>query len=81
LRARSAKAGRFSFSDVVGLAVTGGVVDLGVKIGDVLGGIEAMFRSLAKTSWMTLEDSVKWKWDLSAVGKSRSLKRCSSQLW
>jgi hypothetical protein len=58
LKDRSGKSARFSFSDLVGLAVTRCIVDLGVKIGDVSGGIEAMFGSLAKISWMTLEDSV-----------------------
>src|ERR1700735_1181905 len=58
LQHRSGKSARFSFSDLVGLALTRCIVDLGVKIGDVSVGIEAMFCSLAKTSWMTLEDSI-----------------------
>jgi hypothetical protein len=58
LNDRSGKSARFSFSDLVGLAVTRCIVDLGVRIGDVSGGIDAMFCSLAKTSWMTLEDSI-----------------------
>lgn len=58
LGSRSGKAARFSFSDIVGLGVIRQVVDLGVRISDVSGGIETMFHSLRRTSWMALEDLV-----------------------
>lgn len=48
LATKSGKAARFSFGDLVGLAVTREVTDkLGTSIGHVHGGIESLFKILA----------------------------------
>jgi hypothetical protein len=49
LSAKTGKAARFSFSDVIGLAATVELVNsLGVHIGTLSGGIDALFRLLSQ---------------------------------
>jgi len=51
LAAKSGKAARFSFGDLIGLAVIREVTDkLGVSIGHVHDGIESLFKTLAEQS-------------------------------
>jgi hypothetical protein len=49
LSAKTGKMARFSFTDVVGLAVTAEVIrSLGVHIGTVSGGVDSLFRLLGR---------------------------------
>lgn len=46
LAGKSGKSARFTFGDVVGLAVTGELIDLGMRIANVSAGIETLFQLL-----------------------------------
>lgn len=59
LASKTGKAARFSFADLLGLAITNELVtSLGVHIGTVSAGVDALFRLLADTSAPMLEGSV-----------------------
>ena len=59
LGSKTGKAARFSFADLLGLAVTNELVSsLGVHIGTVSMGVDALFRLLADSSASVLEGSV-----------------------
>lgn len=58
LAQKSGKAARFTFPDLLGLAVTRQVVDtFGVSIGSVQAQIEALFRILAETPPLALQNA------------------------
>jgi len=59
LATKTGKAARFSFSDLLGLAVTNELVrSLGVHIGTVSSGVDALFRLLADASAQVLDGGV-----------------------
>lgn len=59
LSTKTGKAARFSFADLLGLAVTYDLVNsLGVHIGTVSVGVDALFRLLANSNTPILEGSV-----------------------
>ncbi len=59
LAAKSGKSARFTFADVVGLAVTREVITtFGVHIGSVNVGVNALFQLLAETQPTRLENAV-----------------------
>lgn len=59
LATKTGKAARFSFADLLGLAVTHELVNsLGVHIGTVSGGVDALFRLLEESAAPVLEGSV-----------------------
>lgn len=59
LASKTGKAARFSFADLLGLAITNELVaSLGVHIGTVSAGVDALFRLLADASAPMLEGSV-----------------------
>ena len=59
LSAKPGKSARFTFADIVGLAVTREITTtLGVRIGNVNVGVNALFQLLAKTRPTLLENAV-----------------------
>lgn len=59
LALKTGKAARFSISDLVGLAVVGELVKTyGVRITNVAGAIDSLFRQLCNRKWAVLQDSV-----------------------
>lgn len=49
LAGKSGKSARFTFADLVGLAITGDLTDgFGVRIGDIGDGVDTLFRALAE---------------------------------
>ena len=59
LASKTGKAARFTFADLLGLAVTNELVSsLGVHIATVSAGVDALFRLLADSSTMTLNGAV-----------------------
>jgi len=59
LAAKTGKAARFTFADLVGLAVTNTLVSsLGVQIATLNGGVDALFRLLATIGPASLESAV-----------------------
>lgn len=59
LASKTGKAARFTFADLLGLAVTNELVSsLGVHIATVNAGIDALFRLLANSSALTLNGAV-----------------------
>ncbi len=59
LATKTGKAARFSFADLLGLAVTHELVNsLGVHIGTVSGGVDALFRLLEESAAPVLEGGV-----------------------
>lgn len=59
LASKTGKAARFTFADLLGLAVTNELVSsLGVHIATVSAGVDALFRLLADSSAMTLNGAV-----------------------
>ncbi|WP_341678592.1 hypothetical protein [Comamonas thiooxydans] len=59
LATKTGKAARFSFADLLGLAVTHELVNsLGIHIGTVSSGVDALFRLLEKSAAPVLEGSI-----------------------
>jgi len=59
LATKTGKAARFSFADLLGLAVTHELVNcLGIHIGAVSGGVDALFRLLEESAAPVLEGGV-----------------------
>lgn len=56
LAGKSGKSARFTFADLVGLAITGELTDgFGVRISDIGDGVDALFRALAEARPAHLE--------------------------
>lgn len=58
LASKPGKSARFTFADVVGLAVTQEITNFGVRIANVSSGVEVLFRLLSETSLGVLEESM-----------------------
>lgn len=68
LASKTGKAARFTFADLLGLAVTNELVSsLGVHIGTVSIGVDALFRLLADSSAMALNGAVAFLTPTSAI--------------
>lgn len=58
LAGKPGKSARFTFTDVVGLAVTQELVNFGVRIASVSDGVEALFQLLAQVGPSALETGI-----------------------
>lgn len=58
LSSKPGKSARFTFGDVIGLAVTRELINLGIRIANVSQGVEALFQYLAQAGPSMLQGSI-----------------------